>query len=69
MREHTVTDSLTCMGCGLPIEGEPFTHHSVLHIIFVAHDFHCCMNAYTAEVRRLCYSNPNKVEAWLEATA
>lgn len=68
MREHAPTDKAMCMGCTLPIHGEPFTHHSALNIVFVAHDFTCCMTAYQKELRALIRRTPQAVEQWLEET-
>ena len=68
MREYQVTDAPACMGCGLPIDGEPFTHASALNIVFVAHDFTCMMNAYQRELRALIRRRPQAVEQWLEET-
>lgn len=69
MREHTLTDAPVCMNCGSEIHHEPFMHMSALNILFIACDFECAHAAYATEVRRLCNTHPNKVEAWLEATA
>jgi len=41
-----------CMGCGQPIEGEPFIHHSAMGVWFIAHDFECCLKAHEKEWKR-----------------
>jgi len=66
--ETTVTDAPLCMGCDQPIQGEPFVHASMLNVVFVAHDFTCCMNAYEKEVKRILKEKPARVESWLEDT-
>jgi hypothetical protein len=44
---------LICDGCGFPIFGEPLTHHSILGVTFVAHDFECCLAAHMKKLREL----------------
>lgn len=68
MREARNTSATICQGCGLEIDGEPFTHMSALHVLFIAHDFNCCMVAYRNEVLRLVRSRPRQIERWLDAT-
>jgi len=67
--ETRVIDVPTCQGCGLPIIGEPMTHHSALNILFTTHDFECLMAAHEQAVKRLLVTSPATVERWLEATA
>jgi len=48
-----------CDGCGQPIEGEPYTHHSALNVHFITHDWDCLMVAFNRRMRELRYAVEN----------
>lgn len=49
---------VVCMGCGLPIEGEPYTHMNAENELLLTHDQFCCARALEAQALRLIRRRP-----------
>jgi hypothetical protein len=57
-----------CSGCGLPIQNEPLTHHSILGEWFIGHTFECLLEAHAKKCKELAIKAPERVERWLDDT-
>ncbi len=56
-----------CMGCKKPIHDEPFLHESALGVTIVAHDEHCCLDAYEHVVLEHLHRMRAHVTRWTHA--